>query len=119
MTDELVEPRTKSAAIATFVSMVLWGLIAAGILLLTSGCHIVTLNDGEVGFKQTTSWSFYHVAKQTGSIPSDSGVEFQAFEDWLRSKVKKPVEPQAVVTSESKTTTVQPVVVVPPPAPTP
>ena len=73
-----------------------WILLAAVAMLLAGcllGCHVPLSNGGEIGFKQSTTWSFYSTTVDT-KAKSDAGVEFHALEDWLKSKAEEKPEPE-------------------------
>jgi hypothetical protein len=58
---------------------------------LGTGCTVRLLNQGEVGFAISTEWKLIHRAAQTAPQPSESGVDFPALEDWIRSKPSETV----------------------------
>jgi len=69
--------------------------LAAGAMLLAGcllGCTIPLSNGGEVGFKQSTTWSFYHTTVDT-KAKSEAAVEFPAVEDLIKSKAEDKPEP--------------------------
>lgn len=66
------------------ISLALWGLIG-GMALSLAGCKIILTDDGEVGFKQSTSWGFYHTAKETKAT-STSETKPMSLEAWFANE---------------------------------
>ena len=60
-----------------------------GLLLLCGcllpGCKIILTDDGEVGFKQSTSWSIYHTAKATKATAT-SETKPMSIEAWFANE---------------------------------
>ena len=71
--------------VAVFVMLVMLA-VAVG------GCTITTANDGEVGFRQCTSWGFYHTAKDTKSEASIN-TDVPSLEEWIKAQPEEPEEP--------------------------
>ena len=69
------------------ITVVLWAIIGAAIVAMATGCTHTLQNDGEVGFKYSTSFAFFHTAKKTtGSGEADvakSNTEFPALVEWF------------------------------------
>ena len=53
-----------------------WVIVAA------MGCTFTLKDQGEIGFKQSTEWAFYHTASETHSTAS-SNLEAPSVEEWL------------------------------------
>ncbi len=68
-------------------------LLLAGCLTLTAGCKIILGDDGEIGFKQSTSWGFYHTAKKTEAT-STSELQPMSLEAWFKNEEAKATIPE-------------------------
>ena len=68
------------------IVMLVWLATLGGCL---AGCTFTTRNDSEFGFRQSTSWGFYHETKTTAP-EATSRTEFPSLESWI--KKDDPVE---------------------------
>ena len=70
-----------------FLKNLIWIFLALFGLSIVSGCTTTLQNDGTVGFKFSTEWSFFHRASKTsGNADSDvskSNTELPALTEWL------------------------------------
>lgn len=62
-------------------ALLLWTCLGC----LLPGCQILLTDDGEVGFKQSTSWGFYHTAKKTDATAT-SETKPMSLEAWFASE---------------------------------
>lgn len=54
-----------------------------GVLVtIVAGCTFTLKDNGEIGFKQSTEWAFYHQTSETKSTAS-SNLEAPSVEEWL------------------------------------
>ncbi len=64
------------------------------LVVLAAGCTFTLKDNGEIGFKQATSWSFYHTTSETKSTAS-SNLEAPSVEEWLfKDKTETPPSPK-------------------------
>lgn len=100
---ELTERETEKGLFASgVVTALCWALISVFVLAL-AGCSYQLQNDGEAGFKYSTSFAFFHTAKKTtGGAEDDiakSSTEFPALvEWWLEGPPPPPVETRTTTT---------------------
>ena len=63
-----------------------FAVFAACVAMVTlTGCLVDLANDGEAGFKQCSTWSFYHTAKKTDAT-STAELRSQPLEEWIKSR---------------------------------
>lgn len=84
---ELTERETAKGLFASgIVTVLCWAAIGAFVLAL-AGCAYTLQNDGEAGFKYSTSFAFFHTAKKTtGGAEDDvakSSAELPEIIEWL------------------------------------
>ena len=67
---------------------------------LTTGCTTTLKNQGEVGFRYGTEFTFFHRAAQTSPEPAVSKTEVPALTEWLfrrpDDEIVGPPSPDAV-----------------------
>lgn len=73
-----------------------WMIALLGLLLLVflGGCAATLTNQGEVGFRYGTEFTFFHRASETSEEPAKSELEVPALVDWVvGDKDDQVVEP--------------------------
>lgn len=59
-------------------------------LTLTTGCKIQTKNQGEVGFRYGTEFTFFSRAAQTAPEPATIESSSQPLSEWIKHKETTP-----------------------------
>ena len=85
--------RFRSVMVVVFGCVTLWQL---------AGCTVTLTDDGALGFRQTTSWEFFHRATTTNS-DSSSCLDVPSLEEWFKAQqTPEPEGDDAAITVEQE-----------------
>lgn len=74
----------RKIASSAFSFVTFFGALAVIVYAIVTqfGCTFTLKDQGEIGFRQSTSWSFYHQANESKATAS-SNLEAPSVEEWL------------------------------------
>jgi hypothetical protein len=93
---------TRGCLIGVPISLALWTMILTAGCLLCTGCTSTLTNAGDVGFRYSTEFAFFHRAAKTSGSGDDNvartNTEFPALVSWFLEG--PPPEGAVVVTPQ-------------------